>query len=370
MNISFPGWDKQTLSKAHYSWSNLQHSVKGFCFSDEWFSREQRSWNIQREGGKGNDSNLKVKLPAGYLVNWLFGLQARFQQRQLQEKEEKLLRLYEEQQERQERALQRVKGPGKGPSMETTVGAGKVRSMLQCRRDHGRDKSYPLEPLPSQKNRKPKAQNLLYFGGSHQDLRFSDELDYGQSFQVIDDQLVYHDDEEDFYLKDFRNKREFYEHRLAGEDNLSDPFQRLPNVGRMSQKTEPPNKFKTFVSGKSSIGSGRSALPTRQITAPAKKSLTSPPARKPLVTSKSADTPKNGFLIEDAKKGLPPPPRPPTGRKTVSPPQRVAKPDSPATVSHWLALHCVVDTLHKLAFFARAQISDRIVEAREFIMSN
>lgn len=106
-----------------------------------------------------------------------------------------MLRLYEEQQERQERALHRVKGPPQAPGGQAAVGAGKVRTLLQYRRDHGRDKSYPLDPLPPsppKPTRKParqpprhsRQQPVLYFGGSQQDLHFSDERDYGQSFQV------------------------------------------------------------------------------------------------------------------------------------------------------------------------------------------
>ncbi|CAH0550015.1 unnamed protein product [Brassicogethes aeneus] len=75
-------------------------------------------------------------------------MQARFQQKQMQEKEEKLLRLYENQ---QQRAFDRV---GRGSAGSNTsvgsTGGGKVRQMFDERRQKaGVDRSYPLEPLKS-----------------------------------------------------------------------------------------------------------------------------------------------------------------------------------------------------------------------------
>lgn len=90
-------------------------------------------------------------------------MQARFQQKQMQEKEQKLLRLYESQ---TQRAFQRV-GRGSAGSSSSSVssassslGAGKVRQLFQERRQQnhsnsnkagsgstGWDRSYPLEPL-------------------------------------------------------------------------------------------------------------------------------------------------------------------------------------------------------------------------------
>jgi len=88
-------------------------------------------------------------------------LQARFQQKQMQEKEQKLLRLYESQ---TQRAFQRVGRGSAGSSSSSvssnssTLGAGKVRQLFQERRQQngvkaagsaptGWDRSYPLEPL-------------------------------------------------------------------------------------------------------------------------------------------------------------------------------------------------------------------------------
>lgn len=73
-------------------------------------------------------------------------MQARFQQKQMQEKEEKLLKLYENQ---QQRVFERV---GRGSAGSNTsvgsTGGGKVRQMFDERRQKaGVDKSYPLEPL-------------------------------------------------------------------------------------------------------------------------------------------------------------------------------------------------------------------------------
>ncbi|XP_060533086.1 zinc finger C2HC domain-containing protein 1C isoform X2 [Cylas formicarius] len=76
---------------------------------------------------------------------------ARFQQKQMLEKEEKLLKLYESQ---QQRAFERV-GRGSAGSNTSNAsigsnGGGKVRQMFDERRQKaGIDKSYPLEPLKS-----------------------------------------------------------------------------------------------------------------------------------------------------------------------------------------------------------------------------
>lgn len=89
--------------------------------------------------------------------------QARFQQKQMQEKEQKLLRLYENQ---TQRAFQRVGRSSAGSSSSSvsstssSLGAGKVRQLFQERRYQngtkaagsgptGWDRSYPLEPLES-----------------------------------------------------------------------------------------------------------------------------------------------------------------------------------------------------------------------------
>lgn len=78
--------------------------------------------------------------------------QARFQQKQIQEREEKLLRLYENQ---QQRAFERVGrgSAGSNTSLGSTGGGGKVRQMFDERRQKaGVDRSYPLEPLKGSKS--------------------------------------------------------------------------------------------------------------------------------------------------------------------------------------------------------------------------
>ncbi|XP_011303634.1 serine/arginine repetitive matrix protein 2 isoform X2 [Fopius arisanus] len=94
-------------------------------------------------------------------------LQARFQQRQLMEKEQKLLQLYDQQQQRAHQVAQRgsagsntSNGSGSGTNTQTVTRTtttshsnsqgGKVRQMFDERRQttvKGIDRSYPLEPL-------------------------------------------------------------------------------------------------------------------------------------------------------------------------------------------------------------------------------
>lgn len=66
----------------------------------------------------------------------------------MQEKEEKLLKLYESQ---QQRAFERVSRGSAGNSINggtSPVGQGKVRQMFDERRQKaGIDRSYPLEPI-------------------------------------------------------------------------------------------------------------------------------------------------------------------------------------------------------------------------------
>lgn len=76
-------------------------------------------------------------------------LQARFQQRQIQEREEKLLQLYENQQQRAFERMNRGSAGSNGSNgnLGNTMG-GKVRQMFDERRQKaGIDRSYPLEPL-------------------------------------------------------------------------------------------------------------------------------------------------------------------------------------------------------------------------------
>ncbi|XP_049817086.1 zinc finger C2HC domain-containing protein 1C isoform X2 [Aethina tumida] len=84
---------------------------------------------------------------------------ARFQQKQMQEKEEKLLRLYENQ---QQRAFERVGRGSAGSNVSVgSTGGGKVRQMFDERRQKaGVDKSYPLEPLRTSRTNGTKGGSL------------------------------------------------------------------------------------------------------------------------------------------------------------------------------------------------------------------
>ncbi|CAH1169820.1 unnamed protein product [Phaedon cochleariae] len=82
------------------------------------------------------------------MTSKLAQIQARFQQKQMQEREEKLLKLYENQ---QQRAFDRVsRGSAGSNTSVSSTGGGKVRQMFDERRQKaGVDRSYPLEPLKS-----------------------------------------------------------------------------------------------------------------------------------------------------------------------------------------------------------------------------
>jgi hypothetical protein len=98
---------------------------------------------------------------ADYIFMFRIWFQARFQQRQVHEKEQKLLQLYESQTQRAFRRVGRGSAGSSSSSVSSTsssVGAGKVRQLFQERRHQngsraggsgptGWDRSYPLEPL-------------------------------------------------------------------------------------------------------------------------------------------------------------------------------------------------------------------------------
>ncbi|XP_076645146.1 uncharacterized protein LOC143354749 isoform X2 [Halictus rubicundus] len=113
-------------------------------------------------------------------------LQARFQQKQLQEKEQKLLQLYDQQQQRAYQVVQRGSAGSNGSSYGSSVSqhtvtktssnshttstsqGGKVRQMFDERRQttvKGIDRSYPLEPLEN-KPRKQANGNVQKNGNS------------------------------------------------------------------------------------------------------------------------------------------------------------------------------------------------------------
>ncbi|CAH1996088.1 unnamed protein product [Acanthoscelides obtectus] len=83
------------------------------------------------------------------MTSKLVQMQARFQQKQMQEREEKLLKLYENQ---QQRAFEKVGRNSAGSTGNLSSGPGKVRQMFDERRKAGIDRSYPLEPLKAKSN--------------------------------------------------------------------------------------------------------------------------------------------------------------------------------------------------------------------------
>ncbi|XP_029177169.1 uncharacterized protein LOC114945222 [Nylanderia fulva] len=102
-------------------------------------------------------------------------LQARFQQKQLQEKEQKLLQLYDQQQQRAYQVVQRgsagSNSSNHGGSSRTTTTTttstsqgGKVRQMFDERRQttvKGIDRSYPLEPLENKLRKQTNTNGLV-----------------------------------------------------------------------------------------------------------------------------------------------------------------------------------------------------------------
>ncbi|XP_015597996.1 microtubule-associated protein futsch isoform X2 [Cephus cinctus] len=129
-------------------------------------------------GARGVSMNVDTSWAAQGLASAITNLNsmARFQQKQLQEKEQKLLQLYDQQQQRAYQVVQRGSAGSTGSnhsssvshqtisrttttthSSSTSQGGGKVRQMFDERRQttvKGIDRSYPLEPLDN----KPKKQ--------------------------------------------------------------------------------------------------------------------------------------------------------------------------------------------------------------------
>ncbi|CAK9814418.1 Zinc finger C2HC domain-containing protein 1C [Anthophora quadrimaculata] len=108
-------------------------------------------------------------------------LQARFQQKQLQEKEQKLLQLYDQQQQRAYQVVQRGSASSNGSNHAASISqhtvtrttssshttstsqGGKVRQMFDERRQtsvKGIDRSYPLEPLENKLRKQPNGNSV------------------------------------------------------------------------------------------------------------------------------------------------------------------------------------------------------------------
>ncbi|GFG40452.1 hypothetical protein Cfor_03904 [Coptotermes formosanus] len=128
---------------------------------------------------------------------------ARFQQKQMQEKEQKLLRLYESQ---TQRAFQRVGRGSAGSSSSSvsstssTLGAGKVRQLFHERRQQqnglktagsgptGWDRSYPLEPLDTTTKQRLQASkstgNLKAVRGTSLERNYTNNITTSNHYQV------------------------------------------------------------------------------------------------------------------------------------------------------------------------------------------
>ncbi|XP_072755450.1 uncharacterized protein [Anoplolepis gracilipes] len=109
-------------------------------------------------------------------------LQARFQQKQLQEKEQKLLQLYDQQQQRAYQVVQRGSAGSNSSNHGSTATrttstthttstsqGGKVRQMFDERRQttvKGIDRSYPLEPLENKSRKQTNTNSLTQRNGN------------------------------------------------------------------------------------------------------------------------------------------------------------------------------------------------------------
>ncbi|CAK1583343.1 unnamed protein product [Parnassius mnemosyne] len=124
-----------------------------------WWSEHRKT----REPRSGSSISLEGADPADIRNGWLTlpNYQARFQQKQLQERELKIASLYEAQ---QARALDKVRlSPSNASTTSPTSQShsiqhpGKVRQMFEERRTKaGIDKSYPLQPIHNTERAKPR----------------------------------------------------------------------------------------------------------------------------------------------------------------------------------------------------------------------
>ncbi|XP_012261989.2 serine/threonine-protein kinase pakG-like isoform X4 [Athalia rosae] len=129
----------------------------------------------QMFGARGVSMDMENSWAAQGLASAITNLNnmARFQQKQMQEKEQKLLQLYDQQQQRAYQVVQRGSAGSNGSSSvsqqhsvtrttttthtSSTTQGGKVRQMFDERRQttvKGIDRSYPLEPLDNKSNKK------------------------------------------------------------------------------------------------------------------------------------------------------------------------------------------------------------------------
>ncbi|KPJ10070.1 Protein FAM164C [Papilio machaon] len=127
-------------------------------------------WQRGNRRSPGSDSSISLEGadPIDIRNGWLTlsNHQARFQQKQLQERELKIASLYEAQ---QARTLDKLRlSPASSPNSHVSpsiqpshnVQPGKVRQMFEERRTKaGIDKSYPLQPIHNTERTKPRAHN-------------------------------------------------------------------------------------------------------------------------------------------------------------------------------------------------------------------
>lgn len=174
-------------------------------------------------------------------------MQARFQQKQLQEKEQKLLSLYQEQ---AHKAYQSI-----------NTGGGKVRQLFKERRGHhhtGWDRSYPLEPL--QDNRRgtslDRSQNDISkpIGRAKSQARKSSQEEDDIDFQTIQNNNEYESEALDTLLK-LHGRAPADENESPSRTNDLDPtrlFRKLPNIGTSTLSEDNSDRFKTYVANKPS----------------------------------------------------------------------------------------------------------------------
>ncbi|XP_017784087.1 PREDICTED: uncharacterized protein LOC108567882 isoform X2 [Nicrophorus vespilloides] len=224
-------------------------------------------------------------------------LDARFQQKQMQEKEEKLLKLYENQ---QQRAFERVGRGSAGNNGTTTLAAGKVRQMFDERRQKaGIDKSYPLEPLKTNRTNTVKKSSTITTSTAVQrnvtKKAAVTAMKENNNVILLDEAETYLEEHKD--IVDMMNN-----HNL--EDKLDD--EELPQIG-FDEFEEP-----TIVTGKLANVGGK--LPS-QVAAPKKK--------PPQPTAKTTVKPKT-IMKKPLVKSTPAPLKTPS--RTGSLPNSPSKP--------------------------------------------
>lgn len=227
-------------------------------------------------------------------------MQNRFQQKQMHEKEEKLLRLYESQ---QQRVFERVGrgSAGSNPALNSTsVGGGKVRQMFDERRQKaGIDRSYPLEPL-SKSNSGSKSVKSTSTKSVTKVVRKSNIIsnNNNNNYDGVDD-------ENNFRLKNggagfetnLREINHVFSHRLNMNDDLDN--EEMPQIG-FDELDD-----RTYVTGKLANVGGK--LPSQYLNG--KKSVNdsdSSAQRAPVQKSQGVKKAAPSIQQQQQKKFVPP----------------------------------------------------------------